>query len=243
MDAQPISWLGAFIAGFLSFLSPCVLPLIPAYLSFLAGTTLEEMEAAADAPLRRRLWLSALAFVLGFSILFVLLGASATLAGHWLLAHSLLFGRIAGVFLVILGLHVTGLMPLRFLMMEKRFHPSRKPIHFIGAMFVGMAFAFGWTPCCVGPMLAGILTLAGTQQTVGQGMLLLGIYSAGLGIPFLAAAAAAGWFLPRLHRWQRYLRWVEIAAGGLLIAMGIVMVTGSLGRIAAWFGAFKFLAL
>jgi cytochrome c-type biogenesis protein len=242
MDASNVSLIGALVAGLLSFLSPCVLPLVPAYLSFLAGASLEEIRQAEGGSMRRKLIVSSLAFVSGFSLLFILLGASATWIGHWLLQHSVLFGRIAGALLIVLGLHVSGLLPIRFLMMEKRVHLSQKPLGPFGAFLVGMAFAFGWTPC-VGPMLAGILALAGTQQTVGKGILLLAVYSAGLGIPFILAALLTERFMAWMRRWQKYFRWIEIAAGMLLVLMGLVMLTNSLGRIAAWFGGLSFLAL
>jgi cytochrome c-type biogenesis protein len=242
MNPNDISWIGAFLAGVLSFLSPCVLPLVPAYLSFLAGTSLDQLKASSGESSRRHLLLSAVAFVLGFSLLFILLGASATWIGRWLLQHSALFGRLAGVLLIVLGLHVSGLVPIRFLMMEKRLNFSSKPLGKFGAFLIGMAFAFGWTPC-VGPLLAGILALAGTQQTVTRGILLLAAYSAGLGIPFLLAAWGTEWFLGWMRRWQRLFRWVEIAAGVLLLLIGLLMVTGSLGRISSWFSGLGFLSL
>ena len=179
-----VTALGAFLAGLLSFLSPCVLPLVPAYLSFLAGVNLEALKAGGSAEIRWRSLRSALGFVLGFSFIFIALGASATFIGHWLLSHSVALARVSGILLMVLGLHVSGLVTIPWLMREKRFQPSQRPLSFLGAFVVGMAFAFGWTPC-VGPILAGILALASTRETIFQGILLLGIYSAGLGLPFL----------------------------------------------------------
>jgi len=237
-----VSVLGAFLAGVLSFLSPCVLPLVPAYLSFLTGLSMEELQHAAPGSGRNRVLPAALVFVAGFSLVFILLGASASLLGHWLLAHFRLLGWIAGALLVVLGLHLTGLLRLRFLMMEKRWLPGNKPLGGLGSFLVGMAFAFGWTPC-VGPMLAGILALAGSQGTVGKGMLLLACYSAGLGLPFLLAALALERFTRTWHRWAGALHWVEVISGVFLIALGLAMLTNTLGRVSAWVGAFKLFSL
>jgi cytochrome c-type biogenesis protein len=235
-----IDLFSALAAGLISFLSPCVLPLVPAYLSFLAGV---QLQAGADVlGQRKQLLLSALAFVLGFTLLFVLLGASATAVGHLLTRYSVWFARGSGLLLIILGLHVTGILRLHFLMMEQRIQVSQKPMGILGAFLVGIAFAFGWTPC-VGPLLAGILALAGAKQTVGEGMLLLGAYAAGLGIPFLLSAWLVDRVLIWLRHFQRYVRWVEIAAGLLLIAIGLAMFFNSLPRVSAWFGFMQGLSL
>lgn len=236
---QSASLGGAFIAGLVSFLSPCVLPLVPAYLSYITGLGLGEMRGQGGAASRWRVLIAAFFFVLGFSLVFIVLGASATLLGKWLLRHSLWLGRLAGALLVLLGLHLTGLVPLRFLMMERRLQaPSGRPGGFFTPLLIGGAFAFGWTPC-VGPLLAGILALAGTRETLGQGILLLAVYSAGLGIPFLLAAAAVERFLGWMARFRPWLRWIEWAAGGLLIALGAVMMLGNLGRVSAWFAGWS----
>jgi len=178
--------------------------------------------------------------VLGFSCLFILLGAGATAVSRWLAANSALLSRIAGGLIILLGLHVSGLVRFRGLEVERRFHPRRRPLGVLGAFVVGVAFAFGWTPC-VGPLLAAILALAGTRETLAQGMLLLGTYSAGLGIPFLIAAAGLQWFLRVLHRFKHYLRWVEVVAGILLLWIGTMMLTGGLHRLAAWIAGWNFL--
>ena len=194
MDASS-SLLTAFAAGLLSVLSPCVLPLLPAYLSLVSGISVEELrsEGSADA-VRRRVMLASFAFVLGFSAVFVLLGASATLLGRVLRSFRLeVFGleigvaQIAGVLIIVMGLHLTGLIQIPLLYREKRFEGPKGPTSLIGAGLVGAAFAFGWTPC-VGPILGGILTLAGARETVLEGMGLLTVYSAGLAVPFLLAA-------------------------------------------------------
>jgi cytochrome c-type biogenesis protein len=176
----------------------------------------------------------ALVFVLGFSTIFVLLGASATFAGHWLLQHAQWLARLAGIMLIILGMHLTGIIQIPFLLLEKRFQMRNRKMSMFSAFLVGAAFAFGWSPC-VGPLLAGILALAGSQNTVWQGMLLLALYSAGLGVPFLLAAAAIERFIYLLRRFRSYLRWIEIAAGVLLILLGITMLLGKMLMVAGWF--------
>jgi len=236
------SLIGAFLAGVVSFLSPCVLPLVPAYLSFLAGTGLEQLRGEAGAKQRGRVLRYALSFVIGFSLVFILLGASATVVGKWLLAYSRWFERVAGVLILILGLHVSGLIRIPFLMYEKRVQTGPAGGGMLRSLIVGAAFAFGWTPC-VGPILAAILALAGTRDTVLQGMGLLAVYSAGLGIPFLLAAAAMDAFVGWLDRFKRYLRWVELVAGLLLIAIGVVMILGRMAQISGWFGFLGGLAL
>jgi cytochrome c-type biogenesis protein len=230
-----VNMLSAFIAGIISFLSPCVLPLVPAYLSFLAGVSLEEMRSSENRNISKKVLLSAVLFVLGFSTVFVLLGATATVVGKWLTMYALWLGRLAGVLLIVLGLHLTGLLKIPLLLFEKRIHVQGRKINLLTVYVIGAAFAFGWSPC-VGPLLAGILALAGSQETVGQGMFLLAIYSAGLGIPFLLAAAAVERFIRWSLRFRRYLRWIEVFAGGLLIIIGTVMLFGGMMRLSSFFG-------
>ena len=229
--------ISAFSAGLISFLSPCVLPLVPAYLSFLAGASLDALQGGADPAARRRVLLAASGFVLGFTLIFMLLGASATFLGQWLGQHTDVFQRVAGALLILLGLHVAGWLRIPFLLGERRLQVRNVPLGFFGAWLVGMAFAFGWTPC-IGPLLAGILALAGSRETLGEGLGLLGAYSLGLGLPFLAAAAAVGPVLGVLQRIKRHLRWIEIAAGVLLIGIGAVMLGGNMMRVAGWFSPF-----
>ena len=242
MLSTGVSLAGAVAAGCVSFLSPCVLPLVPAYLSFLAGASLDDVRHSAERRLRGRLLLTALSFVIGFSLVFILLGASATVLGRWLLSYSKIFERIAGALLVVLGLHVAGVIRIPFLMMEKRPHPVQQGIGLAQALLVGAAFAFGWSPC-VGPILAGILALAGTQDTVWQGMGLLAAYSAGLGIPFLAAALGMDRFMQWMQKFKTHFRVVEVVSGVLLIGMGAAIAFGSLARISAWFAPLGALAL
>ena len=216
----------ALLGGALSFLSPCVLPLVPAYLSFLAGAGLDDL-TAAGASLKRRTFLRALAFVAGFSTVFVALGAGASALSALLRAHLDVLAMAAGVVVVVLGLHFMGLFRLSFLDREARFHVAAKPLGPLGAYLIGLAFAFGWTPC-IGPILGSILAIAATREGMADGIALLAVYSAGLGIPFLVAALGVGAFTRFLQRFRRYVRYVEIAIGALLVATGIAMATGAL---------------
>jgi cytochrome c-type biogenesis protein len=218
----------AFAAGVLSFLSPCVLPLVPSYLGFLTGMTLEEMGG------RRRLaMVHALLFVFGFALVFVLLGASATALGSALKYYQVWLQRVGGVLIILFGLYAMGVFKFRFLQTEQRVHIERKPLGYLGSVLVGMAFAAGWTPC-IGPILGGILGMAATQGDVSRGMLLLGTYSAGLAVPFLAAAWAMEGFLDWFQKFRRYLPWVMRASGILLVFVGLLMVTGEFTRLAGW---------
>ena len=225
---QNVTLLAAFAAGFLSFVSPCVLPLIPGYISFVSGVSVDEMrgDAAASAS-RGQVFIASLAFVLGFSLVFVALGASATAIGKFLFAKLPLLSRIAGVLLIVFGLHTMGVFKLAFLEQEKRVHTQRKPAGALGALLVGIAFAFGWTPC-IGPILGGILAIAGSRNTIGEGVLLLAVYSLGLGIPFLLTSLAIDRFFGAAKRIRRHYHAIEVASGALLIAIGVLILTGQL---------------
>lgn len=223
---------GAFLAGLASFASPCVLPLTPAYLSFIAGSDPNRL-MAADVSERMRLLVRALAFVAGFATVFVLLGASASMAGQFIAVWFDQLAVAAGILLMVLGVHVAGWLHLPILMRERRAHGPARVTSLAGAYFVGLAFAFGWTPC-VGPVLASILLLSGAQDSVAHGALLLAVYAAGLGLPFLFAAAFAPWFLKRTSRFSRFARPVSIIAGLLLIVTGALIATGYFGLIGAW---------
>ena len=181
--SENVTLFAAFIAGFLSFISPCVLPLIPGYISFVSGASLEDMRAGGGAA-RRQVLLTSAAFVLGFSLVFIALGASATAIGRFIFDKLPILSKIAGTVIIIFGLHLMGVFRLALLDTEKRTQTQRKPAGPLGALLVGVAFAFGWTPC-IGPILAGILLVAGSRETIGEGVLLLAVYSLGLGIPFL----------------------------------------------------------
>lgn len=234
MEAFNLSYPGTFLAGLLSFLSPCVLPLVPPYLCFLAGMTLEDMTGETETKAQSgRVMRAAIAFVLGFSTVFVALGATATTIGGALGAYLDYFAMAAGIVIIILGLHFLGIFRIGYLFREARFHVAAKPAGMVGAYIVGLAFAFGWTPC-VGPILAAILLLAGSEDSVQQGALLLFIYSLGIGLPFLAAALAIKPFMAFFTRFRRYLGHVEKAMGGLLVLTGILFLTGNMSVIGFW---------
>jgi len=223
-----VTLLAAFAAGFLSFVSPCVLPLIPGYISFVSGISVDEMRGdTAPATSRLQVFLTSLAFVIGFSIVFVALGASATAIGKFMFAKLPLLSKIAGAILIVFGLHTMGVFRLAFLETEKRVHSQRKPAGPLGAMLVGVAFAFGWTPC-IGPILGGILAIAGSKSTVTEGVTLLAVYSLGLGIPFLLTSLAINQFFTAAKRIRKHYHAVEVASGVLLIAIGLLIVTGQL---------------
>ncbi len=234
-----LNLLTAFAAGLVSFLSPCVLPLVPGYISFISGVSLQDLrsDAAAKAVAVRAFW-SSVWFVLGFSLVFIALGASATALGGLLLQKIAAFRIAAGILIVVFGLHLVGVFRIPFLQYEKKIEVRKRPLTAVGASLVGAAFAFGWTPC-IGPILAGILALASAQETIGQGMLLLLSYSAGLGIPFLATSIAVQAFLRFFARFRRYLRAVEVLSGILLLMIGILMITDRLGLLARYLGFFN----
>jgi len=246
MDITDYSAVGqiavAFIAGLISFLSPCVLPLVPGYISIVSGSSLEQLKAHKEASLLRTVLTNSVTFIVGFSITFVVLGASATWLGQVLVSWRQLLDKIAGLVLIVFGVHVLGIVKINALYQDKRFHNVGKPRGAIGALVLGLAFAFGWTPC-LGPILAGILAIASTKQTVAEGMLLLGVYSAGLGIPFLMTSLALNKFLSFYGRFKKHFHAVEMVSGALVIAVGVMMVTGNLTRIATWFSFLNRFAL
>ena len=222
--------VAAFAAGLLSFLSPCVLPLVPPYLCFMTGTSLDDLQREGAGS--RRTMLAALLFVLGFSTVFVALGASASVIGSLIRAYSEPLSIIAGVVIIVMGLHFLGLTPIALLHHQKRLDVS-KPVGLWGAYVIGLAFAFGWTPC-IGPILAAILAVAASEQTVARGAALLAVYSLGLGIPFIVAAFAVEPFAAFLARFKKYLRRVEQTMGALLVLTGIAFLTGSISQLSIW---------
>jgi cytochrome c-type biogenesis protein len=229
-----IGLFAAAAAGLLSFLSPCVLPLVPPYLTWLAGSSLDEITADEPPPgVTRRAFLRAFAFVLGFSAVFVALGASASLVGRAVAEHLALFSRIAGAVIVVLGLHFLGVLRIPLLYREARFGLGTQPAGLIGAFLMGLAFAFGWTPC-VGPVLAAILLIAGADDSVAHGAALLAAYAAGIGVPFLLAAAFVRPFLGFLARFRSHLGLIEKVIGVLLVVTGVLIFTGSMAQIAGW---------
>ena len=228
-----VTFLAALIAGLVSFLSPCVLPLVPPYLVFLAGTSLERLADQEPEPrVKRETVLAAVLFVAGFATVFVALGASASAVGALIREYSGPLAIIAGVFIIIMGLHFLGLTPIALLHRQKRLEVA-KPVGLWGAYVIGLAFAFGWTPC-IGPILAAILAVAASEQTVARGASLLAVYSLGLGIPFIIAAFAVEPFAVFLSRFKNYLHRVEQAMGALLVLTGIAFLTGSLNQMSVW---------
>jgi len=230
---QNVSIPAALIAGLVSFLSPCVLPLVPPYLIYLTGASIQHVES--DEPVstsRRAIMMSAGMFVLGFSTIFIALGASASLIGGLIRAWSAELSILAGIVIIIMGLHFLGLTRISLLMREGRL-PIPKPVGLWGSYVMGLAFAFGWTPC-IGPILAAILSIAAAEATVAKGAGLLAVYSAGLGIPFLIAAFMIEQFSTLFARMKGHLATVERAMGVLMVITGIGFLTGSISNVSVW---------
>jgi cytochrome c-type biogenesis protein len=228
-----VGHLGAFGAGLLSFLSPCVLPLVPPYLCFLAGVSMDDLHRGSNLGRSTLVLGRALAFVLGFGIVFVGLGAGASGLGRLLSEHLTLLTRIAGVVIVVFGLHMLGAFRSLALLRDARFQVTRRPAGSLGAFVVGLAFAFGWSPC-VGPVLASILLVAGAEAEPWQGAALLGVYAAGLGVPFLLAALFSRPFLAWLASFRRHLGAIEKTMGGALVITGLLIFTGTMPVLAGW---------
>ncbi|MDH5590239.1 MAG: cytochrome c biogenesis protein CcdA [Gemmatimonadota bacterium] len=220
----------AFTAGVLSFLSPCVLPLVPSYLTFVTGMSLEDLQGGVD---RRVTLTHAVLFVAGFSAIFILLGASASFLGQFFKYYEVWIARIGGGIIIVLGLHMTGVFRLTPLLREKRLHLNDKPAGYLGTLGVGAAFGAGWTPC-IGPILGAILTYGFSQDTMWAGVGLLTVYSLGLAVPFLLAALALDRFLQTFQKFRRHLRGVEIASGVLLVFLGVLLVTGTFTILSSW---------
>ena len=218
----------AFVAGLLSFLSPCVLPLIPSYVGFLTGLTLDELEVRRGTALLHAAW-----FVAGFSAVFIALGATASALGVWLLHSQVWIGRVGGIVVILFGVYLLGVLRPAWLLRERRLQLARKPWGYAGSAAVGISFGAAWTPC-IGPILGAILTLAATEGSAGHGAGLLGAYALGLAVPFLAAALALDRFLGWFQRFRPYLPWVERSAGALLIILGLLLVTDRFTLLASW---------
>jgi len=216
--------IAAFVAGLVSFLSPCVLPLVPGYVSLISGVGVEELQTQ-EARLLRKVMLNSLSFILGFSIVFIMLGALATEVSQILARYKSVLAQVAGVAIILFGLHLTGIFRIKALYADKRLHSVKGGSTVWGAFVIGFAFAFGWTPC-VGPILAGILTLAAAQNTVMKAVILLAIYSLGLAVPFLLTSLGIERFLKFYSRFRSHMHAVEVASGGLLIALGVLLVAG-----------------
>ena len=232
MTELDIGLFVAFGAGVLSFLSPCVLPLVPSYLSFVSGVGIDDLSAGGTAA-RGAVFTHSLFFVLGFTLVFMALGASATLFGQLFRENQLLVARIGGIVILLFGLYLLGVRPGKLLMRERRIHLKDRPLGYLGSTLVGVTFGAGWSPC-IGPILGGILTFAATRQTLGDGLVLLGFYSLGLAVPFLVSSLALGWFFSAFERFRRYLPWVERLSGALLVLVGILLITGRFTALAAW---------
>jgi len=223
MFESSVSYLGAFLAGGLSFVSPCVLPLIPGYISFISGVSIEDLtDKERSSKYLGRIAINTIFFVVGFSLIFIALGASASFIGQWLFENIAIFNRVAGVLIFLLGLHVSGLIRIKALNYEKRIHAGSRKFGIFGSIIIGMAFAFGWTPC-IGPILGSILTLAASQDTVSHGVILLSFYSAGLGIPFILTALLFNFLIGVFGFIKRHFRAVEILSGGLLMLIGVLI--------------------
>ncbi|PCH81440.1 MAG: cytochrome C biogenesis protein [Hyphomicrobiales bacterium] len=223
-----ITYTGALLAGLISFASPCVLPLVPPYLCFIAGVSVSELsEDDRSMKVGRRVMSTAVAFILGFATVFVALGASASYLGAFVSEYLEELGMIAGVVIIVLGLHFLGVFRIALLFREARFQTRSKPMGLPGAYVVGLAFAFGWTPC-VGPILAAILFVAGSEADVFKGASLLFVYAMGIGIPFLLAAAFAGSFMKFMARFRKHLGLVEKIMGAALVIVGVMFLTGAM---------------
>jgi cytochrome c-type biogenesis protein len=227
-DAASLGVAISFTAGLLSFLSPCVLPLIPSYVGFLTGMSVEEAERRRGTAVLHGLW-----FVAGFSLVFVLLGAAASAVGQLLRDYQVWLGRVGGVLLLLFGIYLLGFLRPAFLMREWRIQLARKPLGYFGSGVVGFTFGAAWTPC-IGPILGGILTLAATQAGLGRGVGLLAVYALGLAIPFLLTALALDRFLVWFQRFRPYIVWVDRVAGAMLIVLGILLLTDSFTLLAGY---------
>jgi cytochrome c-type biogenesis protein len=222
MSSLPLP-IAVFLAGLLSFLSPCVLPLVPGYVSLISGTSVDQLQSA-DRKLSRTVLLNSLMFILGFSVVFIALGAVATGIGQFMNIYRRELMRVAGVIIIIFGLHLIGVFKIKALLMDKRLHEVKGSGTAVGAFLIGFAFAFGWTPC-IGPILAGVLTIAGSQDTVIKGIVLLAVYSAGLAVPFLLTSLGVERFLAFYSRFRRHLHTVEVVSGVFLVLVGALILT------------------
>ena len=233
--AGDVTYFAALLAGLISFLSPCVLPLVPPYLCYLAGTSLDQMVGEGQLPpgAQRRAVFTSIVFVLGFTSIFIFLGASASAIGRLLVGHLDILAKVAGGLIILMGLHFVGLFKIPLLYREARYHGEVGAGGYVGAYLMGLAFAFGWTPC-VGPVLAAILFVAASEDTIYKGMSLLAVYSLGLGVPFILAAFAMKPFMRFLGRFRKYLGLVEKVMGVLLIAAGIAFMTGAMTDLSFW---------
>ncbi len=232
--AQKVSLFLAFSAGLLSFASPCVLPLIPSYVTYITGLSLERLRNEGEKGHRLEAFFHSVAFVIGFSIVFVSLGASATMLGQLMARHQVLLRKIGGILVIIFGLHFTGLINIRFLQVYKKAELKEKPMGYFGSVLIGLVFGAGWTPC-IGPILSSILLYASTAETMSTGIMLLSAYSLGLGIPFIISAVAINKFLSFFQGMIKHMKALTIASGILLVLIGILIFTNSLTTLTVYF--------
>jgi len=225
--------IAAFVAGLVSFLSPCVLPLVPGYVSLISGVGVEELKVQ-ETHVLRKVMMNSIAFIIGFSVVFITLGALSTEIGQLAAQYKSTLARVAGVVIILFGLHLTGILPIKALYADKRLHGVKGGSTPWGAFAIGFAFAFGWTPC-VGPILGTILGFAAAQNSVSKGILLLTVYSLGLAVPFLLAALGIERFMKFYSGFRRHMHAIEVASGGLLIALGILLVLGRFTLLARYF--------
>ena len=232
---QNVGLLTAFVFGLLSFVSPCVLPIVPGYISFISGVSLDEMKGVEqNKSALRSIILNSLFFICGFTMVFILLGATATTLGKTFNEYYSTISKIAGVLIIVFGLHMMGLFKINFLNYEQRFHVQQKKLGMFGSFLVGTAFAFGWTPC-IGPVLAAILVIASQQDTVYKGIALLASYSLGLGIPFFLTGVSINIFFSMFNRIKKYFHTIEIVGGAMLVVLGILIITNYLTILSAYF--------
>ena len=230
MFTQTISYSAAFLAGLLSFLSPCVLPLIPAYFTFITGMTLDDLTVGSDSAVRRKLILSTLAYVLGFSLVFIILGAAFSVMGHQVGEYKDIVRLVGGLIVILLGAHLAGIIRIPGLDYEKRFHVAKKPVHLFGTFLVGMAFGAGWSPC-IGPMLGAILAIAAREGSVSYGTALLSVYSLGMALPFIILSIFINYMLGFIKKATKSIRFVTVASGIFLIVIGLVLIFGKLNAV------------
>jgi len=232
---ENVSIFVALSAGFISFLTPCILPLIPSYLAFITGISLEELQTEVNLKrIRKKVIGNSLMFILGFSVIFIALGASATFIGTFLSDHIRWFEIVGGAVVIVLGLHFAGVFKLKFLEREKKFHMQKKPLGYLGTALVGMAFGVGWTPC-VGPILGAILTMAATTQDITKGIVLLVFYSIGLGIPFLISGIVIHKFFEYFKTIRKHFKIITAVGGVLLVIVGVLLITGYFSSISSYF--------
>ena len=240
MELQNVTVYLAFVAGLLSFVSPCVLPLIPSYVSFISGISFEQLTAENNpSEVKKVIIFNSLMFILGFTVVFVAMGTTITLLGQYFTAHQAIFRKVGAAVIIFFGLHIIGIVNIKVLQRDKRFQFSQnKPLGLVGSFFVGLGFAAGWTPC-IGPILASILFVAGTSETLGLGILLLLIYSLGLALPFFLTSLGINTFLKYFDRFKKHMRVVSIVSGVFLIFVGILIYTNKFAiltaRLNAWF--------